>query len=109
MNSIRILFMVSLVGLVAACGSDKGEGAAQPGSSITMSPASTSANIAVTIPAGVIQQPFTITVRNDAGNPLRGVRVDIFQDVASLLDSNLVLQTAVPYQAQTDDFGNIRV
>lgn len=109
MKISRFLLVAILTAIVSGCGSDNGEGVAQSGSIIVMDPASTSAAVDVTVPAGTIQQPFTITVLNSSGNPLKGVRVDIFQDVGSLLDAKLNLQTGFPYQATTDDLGTIRV
>lgn len=109
MTGIRLLSAICLIGIVAACGKDKGEGTAQPGSSITFSPSDTSSAVAVTIPTGTVVQPFTITVRNSAGAPMKRVKVDIFQDVGTLQDQDFVLQTAIPYQPLTDDFGNVRI
>lgn len=115
MKAIRILLVMIVAAVATGCGGgdngggDNGDGVAQAGSSITLSPASITTDSSVLNGVVNLTAPFTITVRNSAGSPLRGVRVDIFQDVGTLLDANQVVQTTFPFQAVTDDFGNIRV
>ncbi len=107
---------------VASCGSDKGEGAAPTGSTITIFPSGVSFSYTgafltsngITVPFFIGSSFVTVTVFNASGNPIKGASVNIFNaGSGTILNSDRIgtigSQQAEPYVTTTDDFGNAYV
>lgn len=92
---------------LAACGSDKGEGVAQPNSTIQINPPGKEYTYTGS-DSGFAETALTVTVLNENGNPLKNAEVRMFHfgDYTLATYPDRVLQTE-PYIAKTDDFGNI--
>ena len=104
-NRWAVVFATAL--LVAGCGSDEGKGGAQHGASIIISPSGID-NTYDGTDVGAFLDPVTVTVVNEAGNPLRDTDVEIHAwsgvITTDALGNNV---QPYPYNAKTDDFGNV--
>ena len=100
-----VVFATAL--LVAGCGSDEGKGGAQHGSSIIISPSGIDHTYRGD-DVGAFLDPVTVTVVNEAGNPLRGTDVEIHA-WSGLISTDPLFSDVqpYPYNAKTDDFGNV--
>lgn len=108
---------VFLAIFLAACGSDKGGGVAQPNSTIQINPSaighSYSGDVIQRDPGTgriitAFEDPVTVTILNENGNPLKNTQVRMFHlgDFTLATYPDKVLQTE-PYITNTDDFGNV--
>lgn len=119
MNNVRILLVVSLAGILVACGNETGKGEAPPGSTITISPSAIEWAVEVSSnPPDVQRQAYVIHVSTAGGGDAQGANVQVFLDLASgtfsgtpfmlLMDKDGNPLTS-PYETKTDSFGNINV
>ncbi len=116
----RAAYAIAVLGFsLLGCGTDKGEGQAQPGSTITISPPSITWDADVLVPAQDLTQLYTITVLGPSGNPQRNAAVQVFLDLSAgtttdpaptleLVDSRGITRIS-PFVDRTDDFGNLQV
>ena len=115
MKRIRILLFASLVSIVVACGSDKGEGVGPNGSVIVITPSALNFEYPGTTMATFAGPTFvTVTLLNAFGSPIRGATVNVFNAGDNTILASDKLGTfgasqLEPFVGTTDDFGNVYV
>lgn len=110
------LYAVALLALaLAGCGSDKGEGVAQPRATIQIAPSGAGHayrgdQIVYDGLGNIItaaENFVTVTVSNEFGTPLKNAQVRLYhQGGVGIADITRSLQPE-PYITNTDDFGNV--
>lgn len=116
-KKIRPLLAAGLAALAFGCGNDSGKDQAQPGSSVTISPATVDWDADVLFGPAAQLQHYVINIAGPGGGPQRNTQVQVFLDLSTgtttipilvLLDGGGTAQTS-PFVTSTDDFGNIAV
>ena len=114
---IRLLLAAGLATLAFGCGNDTGKDQAQPGSLVTISPATVDWDADVLFGPATQLQHYVINFAGPGGGPQRNTQVQVFLDLSTgtttipilaLFDAGGTAQTS-PFVTSTDDFGNIAV